>query len=323
MKTALVCGAGGFIGGHLVKRLKQDGFWVRGIDQKAHEFATSSADEFVLGDLRDPDFCHAVIDRPFDEVYQLAADMGGIEFTHAGCNDADILRNNMIINLNALESCRRQAVRRVFFSSSACVYPEHNQHTADNPICAEDTVYPAAPDSEYGWEKLFGERLYLSYARCSKLEPRIARYHNVFGPLGTWSGGREKSPAALCRKVAEAEDGAAIDIIGDGKQSRSYLFVTECVEGTLRLMRSDVGEPLNIGSEQLVTLDQLADLIMNIAGKRLRKNYIAGPVGVRGRKSDNRLIRQRLDWAPQESLRAGLELTYAWIRDQGLGRVQR
>ena len=316
MKTALVCGAGGFIGGHLVKRLKQDGFWVRGVDQKAHEFAPSPADEFAIGDLRDPSFCRDVIDRSFDEVYQLAADMGGIEYTHGRVHDAAIMHNSTSINLNVLENIRRRSIKRIFFSSSACIYPDFNQQDAGNPNCAEDTAYPAAPDSEYGWEKLYAERLYLSYGRCHGIEPRIARFHNVFGPEGAWTGGREKAPAALSRKIAEARDGGTIDIIGNGKQSRTFLFVSECIDGTLRLMRSDVVEPVNIGSDELVTVDRLADMIMDIAGKKLGKRYVPGPTGVRGRSSDNRLIRQKLDWAPAQPLRNGLEATYAWIEDQ-------
>ncbi len=316
MKTALVCGAGGFIGGHLVTRLKQDGFWVRGVDRKPHEFTAGQADEFIVGDLRDAGLCREAIDRPFDEVYQLAAEMGGAEFIYDGNHDADILRSGMLIDLNVLESCRRRAIKRIFFPSSACVYPTRNQQDAQNPNCAEGSVYPAAPDSEYGWGKLFGERLYLSHGRDGSIEPRIARYHNIFGPEGAWQGGREKAPAALCRKIAEASDGGSIEIWGDGQQSRSFLFVSEAIEGTVRLMRSDVATPLNIGSDELITINGLADLIMSIAGKTLHKNAVAGPVGVRGRKSDNRLIRQMLGWAPSMALREGLERTYAWIESQ-------
>jgi nucleoside-diphosphate-sugar epimerase len=318
MKTALVCGAGGFIGGHLVRRLRQDGLWVRGVDQKPLEFAPSEADEFVVGDLRDSDFCRDVFDQRFDEVFQLAADMGGIEYTHARVYDAAIMHNSTRINLNVLDNVRRKEIKRVFFSSSACIYPDYNQQDPEKPNCAEDTAYPAAPDSEYGWEKLYAERLYLVHGRCYGIEPRIARFHNVFGPEGPWQGGREKAPAALCRKIAETRDGGTIDIIGEGKQSRTFLFVSECVEGTLRLMRSDVIGPLNIGSDELITIDTLADMIMDIAGKKLRKRYIPGPVGVRGRSSDNRLIRQKLDWAPSQPVRIGLELTYRWIEEQAL-----
>jgi GDP-D-mannose 3',5'-epimerase len=318
MKTALVCGAGGFIGGHLVKRLKRDSYWVRGVDRRQHEFGDSEADEFVLGDLRDARFCDDVIDRPFDEVYQLAAEMGGAEFVYNGGYDADILHNSMMIDLNVLANCLKHSMRRIFFASSACIYPQRNQQDPKNPNCAEDSVYPAEPDSEYGWTKLFGERLYLAHGRCSGLQPRIARYHNVFGPEGHWTGGREKAPAALCRKVAQARNGETIDILGDGRQSRSFLFISECIEGTIRLMRSDVSEPLNVGSDELVTIDGLADAIIEISGKTLHKNYVPGSVGVRGRNSSNRRIREKLNWAPSQPMRRGLEQTYAWIETQVL-----
>jgi nucleoside-diphosphate-sugar epimerase len=316
VKTALVCGAGGFIGGHLVRKLKREGFNVRGIDRALPEFAESEADDFFLGDLRDPIFCKDVIAQPFDEVYQLAAEIGGAEFTYVGVNDLNILLSSTQINMNVLQACQRSSVRRVFFSSSACVYPERNQLDSLEPNCAEGTAYPAEPDSEYGWEKLFSERLFSALGRSSDIAIRIARYHNIFGPEGTWKGGREKAPAALCRKIAMARDGDTIDVIGDGKQSRSFLDISECLEGTLRLMRSSVSEPINIGSEELVTINQLADLIMDIAGKQLVKNHIAGPVGVRGRNSNNTMIKQRLGWAPSASLRDGLERTYQWIEQQ-------
>ena len=316
MKTALVCGAGGFIGGHLVRCLKRNGHWVRGVGRRPHEFAESEADEFVLGDLRDARFCSDVIDRPFDEVYQLAAEMGGAEFVYNGRYDADILRNSMMIDLNVLANCLRHSMTRIFFASSACIYPQRNQQDPKNPNCAEDSVYPAEPDSEYGWTKLFGERLYLAHGRCNGLQPRIARYHNVFGPEGHWMGGRENAPAALCRKVAQAHNGQTIDILGDGQQSRSFLFISECIEGTIRLMRSDVSEPLNIGSDELVTIDGLTDAIIEISGKTLHKNYVSGTVGVRGRNSNNRRIREKLSWAPSQPLRRGLEQTYAWIETQ-------
>jgi len=316
MKTAVVCGAGGFIGGHLVSRLKQDGYWVRAIDRKQHEFKTVDADEFILGDLRDASFCSGAIDITFDEVYQLAAEMGGAEFVYDGRHDATILRDSTIIDLHVLSNCLKHRTQRIFFASSACVYPRRNQLDPNNPICGEDSVYPADPDSEYGWTKLFGERLYLAHERAGVLQPRIARYHNVFGPQGAWRGGREKAPAALCRKVAEAPDEGSIDILGDGQQTRSFLFISECIEGTVRLMRSDVPGPLNIGSDEMVTIDHLADLIIDISGKTLRKNYIPGPIGVRGRNSDNRRIRTALGWAPSKSLRRGLEQTYAWIEMQ-------
>jgi nucleoside-diphosphate-sugar epimerase len=316
MRSALVLGAGGFIGGHLVTRLKKEGFWVRGVDLKQHEYAESAADDFIIGDLRDPYVCRQALDRRFDEVYQLAADMGGAGFIFTGENDADIMHNSGTINLNVLDACRRRLIKRVFYSSSACIYPAYNQRDPDSPNCEEESAYPAAPDSEYGWEKLFSERLYMTYARCHGMEVRIARYHNIFGPEGTWTGGREKAPAALCRKIALARDGGSIDIWGDGLQTRSFLYVSECVEGTLRLMRSNFMGPVNIGSEEMVTINQLADMIMAIAGKDVEKRHIPGPLGVRGRNSDNRLIRQALGWAPSQALTQGLEVTYRWIERQ-------
>ena len=316
MRTALVCGAGGFIGGHLVKRLKAEGMWVRGVDLKHHEYAESEADDFVVGDLRDPYFCRQVIDRRFDEVYQLAADMGGAGFIFTGENDANIIHNSGSINLNVVEACHKRSIRRVFYSSSACIYPAYNQEDPDNPNCEESSAYPAAPDSEYGWEKLFSERLFLAYRRNHGMQTHVARYHNIFGPLGTWQGGREKAPAAICRKVAAARSGDAIDIWGDGRQTRSFLYIDECLEGTTRLLRSNFAGPVNIGSEEMVTIDQLVDLVADIAGKRIDKRHITGPTGVRGRNSDNRLIRDRLGWAPSAPLRRGLEHTYAWIDAQ-------
>ncbi len=316
MKTALVCGAGGFIGGHLVRRLKQEGFWVRGIDLKFPEYAETHADDFAIGDLRDGYFCRAVIDRRFDEVYQLAADMGGAGYIFTGENDATIMHNSATINLNVLDTCHKRSVRTLFYSSSACAYPAYNQEDPDNPRCSEDSAYPAAPDSEYGWEKLFSERLFLAYRRNHGMQTHVARYHNIFGPLGTWQGGREKAPAAICRKVAAARSGDAIDIWGDGRQTRSFLYIDECLEGTTRLLRSNFAGPVNIGSEEMVTIDQLVDLVADIAGKRIDKRHITGPTGVRGRNSDNRLIRDRLGWAPSAPLRRGLEQTYAWIDAQ-------
>ena len=316
MRTALVCGAGGFIGGHLVSRLKAEGFWVRGVDLKRHEYVETNADDFALGDLRDQNFCREIFDRRFDEVYQLAADMGGAGVIFTGENDADIMHNSATINLNVLDTCRKSRIARVFYSSSACIYPAYNQEDPDRPNCAEDSAYPAAPDSEYGWEKLFSERLYLSYARCHGIEARIARYHNIFGPEGTLDGGREKAPAALCRKVAAAPDGGTMEIWGDGRQTRSFLYISECLEGTVRLMRSDFTGPVNIGSEEMVSIDGLADMIMAIAGKRLEKRHLPGPLGVRGRNSDNRLIRKKLGWAPSQPLAAGLKMTYEWIARQ-------
>jgi len=315
-KTALVCGAGGFIGGHLVKRLKREGFWVRGVDLKAHEYSETHADDFAIGDLREQSFVRSVIDRRFDEVYQLAADMGGAGYIFTGENDADIMHNSATINLNVLDACLKRNIKRVFYSSSACMYPEHNQLDPDNPNCAEDSAYPANPDSEYGWEKLFSERLYLAYNRNHGMQNRVARYHNIFGPEGTWDGGKEKAPAAMCRKVATTANGGKIDVWGDGKQTRSFLIVDECIEGTLRLLRSDFQGPVNIGSEEMVTINQLAGMVIDIANKDLSVNNIPGPLGVRGRNSDNRLIMEKLGWAPSQSLRAGMETTYAWIASQ-------
>ncbi|WP_174274657.1 NAD-dependent epimerase/dehydratase family protein [Sphingomonas bacterium] len=316
MKTALVCGAGGFIGGHLVKRLKREGFWVRGVDLKYNEHAETEADDFVIGDLRDQSFARGITDRQFDEVYQLAADMGGAGYIFTGENDADIMHNSATINLNMLDATYKRNIKRVFYSSSACIYPEYNQEDPDNPNCAEASAYPAAPDSEYGWEKLFSERLYLTYGRNYGMQTRVARYHNIFGPEGTWDGGKEKAPAAVCRKVAAAPNGTDIEIWGDGKQTRSFLYVDECIEGTTRLLRSDFIGPVNIGSEEMVTINQLVDIVADIAGKDIGKNHIPGPTGVRGRNSDNALIKSKLGWAPSQSLRAGLEKTYGWIDGQ-------
>lgn len=321
MRTALVCGAGGFIGHHLVKRLKHDGFHVRGADLKEPEYAQTLANEFLLGDLRDQAFCRTVFDRHFDEVYQLAADMGGAGYIFTGAHDANLMHNSATINLNAVDLCRQRGIGRVFYSSSACMYPAYNQTDPSNPHCAEDSAYPAAPDSEYGWEKLFSERLYLAYARNCGLQVRVARYHNIFGPEGTWTGGREKAPAALCRKVAMARSGDSIEIWGDGKQTRSFLYVDECVEATTRLTRSSVDMPINIGSEEMISINELALLIADIAGKRIKLRHVDGPEGVRGRTSDNRLIREQLGWAPSQPLVKGMEKTYAWVESQVMRNV--
>lgn len=316
MKTALVCGAGGFIGNHLVRRLKRDGFWVRGVDLKFHEYADTEADDFIQGDLRDPQICRAVVDRRFDEVYQLAADMGGAGYIFTGEHDAEVMHNSATINLNMVDACRKRNIKKVFYSSSACMYPAYNQEDPNNPNCAESSAYPAAPDSEYGWEKLFSERLYLAYNRNYGMQNRVARFHNIFGPEGTWDGGREKAPAAICRKVARAPNGGQIEIWGDGEQTRSFLYVDECIEGVLRLTRSDFEGPVNIGSEEMITINQLADLACAIAGKTLIKKHIPGPTGVRGRNSDNRLIREKLEWSPSQSLLEGMKKTYAWVEQQ-------
>lgn len=316
MKTALVCGGGGFIGNHMVNRLHTEGFWVRAVDLHYPEFSETAADDFIIGDLRDPLICREAIDRKFDEVYQFAADMGGAGFVFTGENDADIMQNSALINLNMVDTCYKRNSKHIFYSSSACMYPEYNQLDPDNPNCAEDSAYPAAPDSEYGWEKLFSERLYLAYARNKGMNVRIARYHNIFGPFGAWCNGREKSPAAICRKVALAKSGEAIEVWGDGTQTRSFLYVEECLEGTCRLMRSNCTQPLNIGSDEMVSINQLVDIVADIAGKKIEKKHVPGPLGVRGRNSDNRLIFEKLQWRPSMVLKQGLEKTYAWIEGE-------
>ncbi|MEQ1942491.1 NAD-dependent epimerase/dehydratase family protein [Mesorhizobium sp. VNQ89] len=319
MKSALVCGGGGFIGSHLVKRLKSEGFWVRAVDMKFPEFSETHADDFVVGDLREQQVCDRVIDRGFTEVYQLAADMGGAGYIFTGEHDADIMHNSATINLNVADRCMKRNIKRVFYSSSACMYPAYNQENPDDPKCSEDSAYPAAPDSEYGWEKLFSERLFLAYNRNHGMSNRVARYHNIFGPEGTWTGGKEKAPAAICRKVAYAKNGGEIEIWGDGLQTRSFLYIDECLEGTIRLTRSGFEGPVNIGSQEMVTINRLVDMVSEIAGKTIHKNHISGPTGVRGRNSDNRLIEQKLGWKPTKSLYAGLEKTYEWIERQ-IGR---
>jgi nucleoside-diphosphate-sugar epimerase len=316
MKSALVLGAGGFIGAHMVRRLAAEGFHVRGADLVLPAFSASAAHEFLLGDLRDRSFVERAYDRPFTHVYQFAADMGGAGYIFTGENDAQIMRNSALININVIEVAARVSVERLFYASSACVYPEHNQREPDKPKTTEDTAYPANPDSEYGWEKLFSERLYQAAARNQGLDVRIARYHNVFGPEGAWRGGREKVPAALCRKVAETPDGGSIEIWGDGRQTRSFLYIDECVEGTLRLMRSTLASPINIGSQEMVTINELARRIIALSGKTLSLRHVPGPTGVRGRISDNALIARALGWAPSAALDDGLVPTYAWIAGQ-------
>jgi len=327
MKKILVCGAGGFIGSHLVKQLREEGHWVRGVDLKRPEFSESAANEFVIGDLRDPKLVSVVMFAPnqhslddkeneFDEVYQLAADMGGAGYIFTGDNDAHVMHNSAQINLNIVEQCRKSGVNKIFYSSSACMYPEYNQLEPDNPNCSEESAYPAAPDSEYGWEKLFSERLYLAYARNYGLDVRIARYHNIFGPEGTWEGGKEKAPAAMCRKVIEASDYGGIEVWGDGKQTRSFLYIDECVEATRKLMDSDFTGPVNIGSEEMISINDFAQMAIDISGKTLNIYNIEGPLGVRGRNSDNKLIQEKLGWAPSQPLCVGMEKTYEWINEQ-------
>lgn len=324
MKTALVLGAGGFIGHHLVKRLKKEGYWVRGVDLKTPEFESTYADDFIIGDLTDPVLVSRVMFSPyqhgehdtngsFNEVYQLAADMGGAGYIFTGANDANVMHNSALINLNVVHEATKKNVGKVFYSSSACIYPEHNQLDPDNPKCEESSAYPANPDSEYGWEKLFSERLYLAYHRNYKLNVRIARFHNIFGPLCTWTGGKEKAPAAICRKVAECNANGVIDIWGDGKQTRSFLYIDECLEGIRRLMNSPFIGPVNIGSDEMVTINDLVKMVANIANKNIAINNIKGPTGVRGRNSDNHLIDSKLGWAPNYPLNDGLKHTYEWI----------
>jgi GDP-D-mannose 3',5'-epimerase len=310
-----VNGAGGFIASHLVKRLKSEGFWVRGADLKRPEYSDTAADEFVVGDLRDPSVVASVV-KGVEDVYQLAADMGGAGYIFTGEHDAAVMHNSVLINLNTLQLGTEAGVERFFYSSSACIYPEFNQMDPLNPICTESSAYPAGPDSEYGWEKLFSERLYLSYMRNYGVTVRIARFHNIFGPDGTWDGGKEKAPAALCRKVAQAPDGGEIEIWGDGMQTRSFLYVDECVEGVRRLMESDFTGPVNIGSEEMVTINQLAESVMDVAGKKLNIRHIKGPLGVRGRTSDNQLIFEKLGWRPSRPLSEGLKKTYTWVATQ-------
>ena len=318
-KKALVCGAGGFIGSHMVKKLKSEGYWVRGADVKEPDFSGTEADEFLTGDLTDQSFCKDVTNIEFDEIYQFAADMGGAGYIFTGEHDADVMNNSATINLNILRNIKDYKPK-IFFSSSACMYPEHNQLDPNTPDCREDTAYPANPDSEYGWEKLFSERLYLSYHRNYDVPVRIARYHNIFGPEGTWTGGREKAPAAICRKVAELpQEGGTIEVWGDGLQTRSFLFVDECVEATYRLVQSDFTGPVNIGSEEMVSINGLVDIAAKAADKKVEKNHIEGPLGVRGRNSNNDLIKEKLDWNYTMTLEEGIKKTYDWINENQMG----
>lgn len=316
IKKALVCGAGGFIGSHLVKRLKKEGYWVKGVDVKYPEYSKTAADKFVIGDLREQSVVKKILDYPYDEVYQLAADMGGAGYIFTGAHDADVMHNSATINLNILHYGQKIGIKKIFYSSSACIYPAYNQEDPNNPKCSEDSAYPAAPDSEYGWEKLFSERLYLSFQRNYGMNVKIARFHNVFGPEGTWEGGKEKAPAAICRKVAEAKKGGTIEMWGDGKQTRSFLYIDECLNGVRKLMDSDFSGPVNIGSEEMVSINQLAEIAMKIGDKKLKIKHIKGPLGVRGRNSDNKLIRKKLGWEPKYKLEDGLRNTYHWIQEQ-------
>ena len=314
MKTALVLGAGGFIGGHMVKRLKSEGYWVRGVDKKLHEHEYSHAHDFQLADLTSQSEVRNVIDQQFDEVYQLAADMGGAGYINTNLYDADVMHNSATINLNVLHRCKQMQIKKVFFSSSACVYNEELQSTNVNPDCRESSAYPAHPDSEYGWEKLFSERLFHAYNRQHGMQNKVARFHNIFGPYGTWDGGKEKFPAAVCRKIAKANDGDEIEIWGDGEQTRSFLYIDDCIEGVRRLMDSETFHgPVNIGADQMISINDTVDLVASIAGKTIRKKHIDGPTGVRGRNSNNELIEEKLNWRPSQNLKEGLKETYRWI----------
>lgn len=316
MKKALVCGAGGFIGTHLVRRLRGEGFWVRGVDLKEPEFAPTNAHEYIVGDLRSREVCQQVLDTEFDEVYQLAADMGGAGYIFTGEHDADVMHNSALINLNIGELAAKQGCGTLFYSSSACIYPEYNQLDPENPKCAEGSAYPAQPDSEYGWEKLFSERMYLSFARNYGLDVRIARFHNIFGPESAFKDGREKAPAAICRKVALAANGGTVEIWGDGLQTRSFLYIDDCLDAVRAFVDHGFSGPLNIGSEEMISIRDFTKMIIDISGKQLNIKHIEGPMGVRGRNSDNDLIRDHLKWEPKLSLRQGIEQLYHWIAGQ-------
>jgi GDP-D-mannose 3',5'-epimerase len=316
MKRAVVLGAGGFIGSHLVKRLKSEGYWVRGVDLKRPEYSQSEADDFVVGDLRDVVVVEAVIEQKVDEVYQLAADMGGAGYIFTGDNDAHVMHNSALINLHVANECVNKKVGKVFYSSSACVYPERNQMDPNNPKCQENSVYPAEPDSEYGWEKLFSERLYMSFKRNHGLDAKVARFHNIFGPEGAWNNGKEKAPAAICRKVAEATEGGKIEIWGDGLQTRSFLFIDDCLNAVRAFMKSEEEGPFNIGSEEMISINDYAKMIAEISGKTIHLKNIEGPTGVRGRCSDNTVIEDKLGWKPTLDLREGTMRTFSWINDQ-------
>ena len=321
MKTALVCGAGGFIGSHMVRRLKKEGYWVRGVDLKYPEFSETEADEFIIGDLTDDALALNVCNRSFDEIYQFAADMGGAGYLFTGENDANIMHNSVQINLNVLRAASITSIdtTKIFYSSSACVYSELNQEDVDNIDTSEESVYPAFPDSEYGWEKLFSERLFFAFSRQYGLDVKVGRYHNVFGPEGTWSGGKEKVPAAMCRKVAEIPDvGGNVEVWGNGEQTRSFLFIDEAIEATYRLMQSDWSGPVNIGSEEMVSINELVDVVSEVAGKPVRRVHKidANCIGVKARNSNNDLIRKMLEWDYTMSLKEGISITYEWINNQ-------
>lgn len=316
MKKILVCGAGGFIGTHLVEKLKEQGHYVIGTDLHYPLYGESAADEFIIADLRVHANVDHVIRSDTDEIYQLAADMGGAGYIFTGEHDADIMHNSCQINLNVLDVMKKKGIKKVFYSSSACMYPSHNQEDPQNPLMSEDSAYPANPDSEYGWEKLFSERLYLTYARNYGIDVRIARFHNIFGPRGSWNNGKEKAPAALCRKVALCENDGTVEIWGPGNQTRSFLFIDECVEGMQRIMNSNCTVPVNLGSTRMISINQLVFLIAKLNNKSVSIQNVDGPMGVRGRNSDNRLIKEMINWVPNEDLEAGLVKTYNWISEQ-------
>ena len=327
IKKAIVLGGGGFIGSHMVKRLKKEGFWVRSVDLKNTEFSKSEADDFVIGDLRDPKLVESVIDQDMDELYQFAADMGGAGYIFVGDNDANVMHNSGLVNLNVAHESIKKGVKKIFYSSSACMYPAYNQEDPDNTMCSEEIADPAEPDSEYGWEKLFSERLYKAFERNYKMNVRIGRFHNIFGPDGTWQGGKEKAPAAMCRKAVETPDGSSLEVWGDGKQTRSFLYIDECIEAVRRLMDSNFTEPVNIGSEEMVTINQLAQMAIDLSGKNISIKNLDGeefeekygfpvPMGVRGRNSDNKLFREKIMWEPNYPLQKGMETTFHWIKKQ-------
>jgi nucleoside-diphosphate-sugar epimerase len=321
VKSALVLGAGGFIGNHMVTQLKQEEYLVTGVDLKLPDFSHSFADNFVLGDLRNPIFVKEIVNHAsFDEIYQFAADMGGAGYIFTGENDADVMHNSSTINLNllsALSNTKHPERLKIFYSSSACIYPEALQLNSQTVDLKESSAYPANPDSEYGWEKLFSERLYFAFARNYGLSVRVARFHNVYGPLGTWAGGKEKAPAAICRKIASVEEGGEIEIWGDGNQTRSFLYISDCISAVRRFMsQENFKGPLNIGSEEMVTINELVNIACKIANKSINVKHIQGPTGVQGRNSNNELIKKTLDWDYSISLEEGLETTYHWIKSQ-------